>query len=264
MKLRRDDACRACGTALPKGTSAYWNAEERSVTCLACRAEPAPDDPPAPELDRGRPGASAAREHRRRRANREARTRSRHPLVGGLLLAVCGPPQHERAWASGGLGEEAVGRSLERFTAKGPAVILHDRRMPRGHGNIDHLAVAPTGVFVIDAKAIKGKVRLSQPLFGKPRLIVAGRNRTRLVDGLDRQVDAVHRALVEAGRDEVPVYGVFCFTKADLPMFGAAKIRGHRLHYVRATARKLNRSGPYEREAIEQIASTLAAAFPRA
>ncbi len=37
--------------------------------------------------------------------------------------------------------------------------------MPGGHGNIDHLAVAPTGVFVIDAKDIKGKVRVANPLF---------------------------------------------------------------------------------------------------
>jgi hypothetical protein len=136
--------------------------------------------------------------------------------------------------------------------------------MPRGRGNIDHLAVAPTGVFVIDAKAIKGKVRVSQPLFGQPKLIVAGRNRTKLVDGLDSQVDALRRALVAAGRDEVPVYGVFCFTKTDLPLLGATKIRGHHLQYVRATARKLNRSGPYEREMIEQLARTLAVAFPRA
>lgn len=234
------------------------------MTCLGCLAKPAPDDRPPPELDRGRPGASAAREHLRRRANREARTRRRHPLIGGLLLAAFGSPQHERAWASGGRGEEAVGRSLERRTANRPAVILHDRRMPRGRGNIDHLAVAPTGVFVIDTKAIKGKVRVSQPLFGKPRLIVAGRNRTKPVDGLDRQVGAVHRALVEAGRDEVPVSGVFCFTKADLPLFGAAKIRGHRLHHTRATARKLNRSGPLDADAIAAIASTLAVAFPPA
>jgi len=51
----------------------------------AQRTEPQP-----PELDRGTPGASAAREHERRRRNREARVRRRHPLIGGLLLAIGG------------------------------------------------------------------------------------------------------------------------------------------------------------------------------
>jgi hypothetical protein len=119
-------------------------------------------------------------------------------------------------------------------------------------------------VFVIDAKAVKGKVRIAQPLFGKPKLMIAGRNRTKLVDGLDRQLDAVRRSLVEAGFCDVPVYGVLCFTKADLPLLRTCQIRGHRLHYCRGTARKLNRSGQYGQDAIDQIACRLAVAFPPA
>jgi hypothetical protein len=284
MNLRRDDVCCRCRMALPKGTRAYWDAEARTVACVDClnvsgattrsspdhqgnpAREPASGRAPAstPEPDRGQPGASAAREHRRRRAGREARVRRRHPHVGRLLLAIGGPPQHERAWEIGSRGEEQVGRSLDRRTAKGPAIILHDRRMPASLANIDHLAVAPQGVFVIDAKAIKGKVRIARPLFGKPRLTIAGRNRTKLVDGLDRQVDAVRRALAQHGLHELPVLGVLCFTKADLPLLGAGKIRGHRLHYCRGTARELNRSGPLGPEAIGAIAAELEASFPRA
>ena len=69
--------------------------------------------------------------------------------------------------------------------------LLHDRRMPRGRGNIDHLAVAPTGVCVTDAKAHKGKVRIARPVFGLEKLLINSRDRTRLLDGLDRQVEAV-------------------------------------------------------------------------
>jgi hypothetical protein len=277
MKLRRDGVCCRCSADLPKGTSAYWNADERTVTCLDCmRAsteatrEPAQrvsdDTPPTPSLepDRGRPGASAAREHHRRRANREARVRRKHPHFGRLLLAISGPPQHETAWEIGSRGEEQVGRSLDRRTAKGPAIVLHDRRMPASSANIDHLAVGPRGVFVIDAKAIKGKARVARPLLGKPRLMIAGRNRTKLIDGLDRQVDAVRHALTRHGHGEVPVLGILCFTKTELPLLGAGKIRGHRLHHCRATARELNRSGPLRPEAIGAIAAELEAGFPRA
>jgi hypothetical protein len=119
-------------------------------------------------------------------------------------------------------------------------------------------------VFVIDTKAIKGNVRVARPLFGKPRLTIAGRNRTKLIDGLDRQVAAVRQALARNGHDEVPVLGILCFTRADLPLLGAGKIRGHRLHHRRATARQLNRSGPLVPEAIAAIAAELEASFPRA
>jgi len=68
-----------------------------------------------------------------------------NPLIGGLLLAIGGAPAHETAWATGGSGEQSVGRGLERRTANGPAILLHDRRMPGGYGNIDHLAIAPRG-----------------------------------------------------------------------------------------------------------------------
>ncbi len=276
LSLRRPDTCCACVRAIAAGTHAWWDARTRTVTCLDCRAAAAPraerrnetrqDESPVPgavPLDRGRAGASADREYLRRRRNREARTRVRHPHIGGLLLALKSPPQHELAFHQGARGERAVAVALERRTAHGPAVVMHDRRMPGGYGNIDHLAIAPRGVFVIDAKAVKGKVRIARPLLGKPQLRVRGRYRPKLLDGLDRQVAAVRDALDRHGHAGVPVEGVFCFTEADLPLFGG-EIRGHRLYRCRALARRLNRRGSLSPEAIEALADTLAGDFPPA
>lgn len=216
------------------------------------------------QLDRGTPGASAAREHARRRRNREARVRRRHPLIGGLLLAIGGAPAHETAWATGERGEQAVARGLEHRTANGPAILLHDRRMPGGYGNIDHLAIAPRGVFVIDTKAIRGRVRVSRPLLGSARLLVKGRDRVHLVNALDRQVAAVCSALARSGRGDVPVQGAFCFTKAELPLFGSSEIRGHRLCSERSLGRRLNAKGALGSEAIDALARVLASSFPPA
>jgi hypothetical protein len=174
------------------------------------------------------------------------------------------PPQHETSFHRGALGEQAVGASLGRRTADGPAIILHDRRMPAGHGNIDHLAVAPAGVFVIDAKDHHGKIRVATPLFGRPRLMIAGRDRTKLVDGLDRQVAAVRAALADNSHGGVPVQGVFCFTQGDLPLLGTPRIRGHLLLYRKALAKRLNAGGPLAAPGIEPLARLLAAAFPKA
>lgn len=268
LNLRRADACCVCGAPLAAGTRAHWNAARRVVTCVSCH-----DKTPVAHaariaqrstLDRGRAGASAEREFLRRRRNREARTRSSHPRVGGLLLALRGRPQHERAFAQGSRGERRVGELLDRRTERSGTVILHDRRMPGGYGNIDHLAIAPRGVYVIDAKAVNGRVRVSRPLFGGPKLLVAGHDRTKFADGLDRQVAAVRDALAAIGRPDISVSGVLCFTKADLPLLGGQQIRGHRLHYGRALTRKLNRRGPLTSEKIGALADELGRAFPRA
>lgn len=38
--------------------------------------------------------------------------------------------------------------------------VLHDRRVPGTRGNIDHLVVAPAGIFVVDAKRYDGLIRV--------------------------------------------------------------------------------------------------------
>jgi hypothetical protein len=212
--------------------------------------------------NRGQAGASVAREFERRRSNREFHTREAHPWIGGLLLALRGTPQHESAFHRGELGETAVAAYLEKHTARGSSILLHDRRMPGGLGNIDHLAIAPTGVFVIDAKNIKGKVRVANPLFGAPKLLIAGRNRTKLIDGLDRQVAAVRDALATSGHSDVPVRGVLCFTTADLPLLGTLKMRGHLLLYRKALGKRLNANGSLQPAAIDALARTLVAGLP--
>lgn len=234
------------------------------VVCLGLAAAPVVVDTTLPELDRGQPGASAAREYERRKRNRETRTRDAHPRIGGLLLALREPPQHETAFHRGDLGEKAVAESLERRVADGPAVILYDRRMPGGRGNIDLLAVAPAGVFVIDAKDIMGKVQIASPLFQADKLLISGYNRTKLIDGLDRQVAAVRAALDDGDHTGVTVQGVLCFTKADLPRLGTLKMRGHLLLYRKPLAKRLNADGPLDSTAIDALARTLAEALPPA
>jgi len=203
-----------------------------------------------------------AREYERRKHNREARTRKRHPWVGGVLLGLRGEPRHETAFRSGERGEQEVAASLERIAARGRAVVLHDRRMPGGYGNIDHLAVAPAGVFVIDAKNIKGKVRVASPLFGATKLQISGRDRTKLIDGLERQVTAVSHVLGANDCEDVPVQGVLCFTKADLPLFGTPKMRGQLLLSRRGVAKRLSSDGRLSVESIEELAQLLAADLP--
>lgn len=94
---------------------------------------------------------------------------------------------------------------------------LHDRRIPGSKANINHLAVGPAGVFVIDAKRYKGRVEKRDVggwLRHDERLYIAGRDRTALIESLTRQVSVVQDVL---GRSSAPprVYGVLCFAGAE-------------------------------------------------
>jgi hypothetical protein len=220
------------------------------------------------EIDAGTPGGSARREHERRRARREAKARERHPHIGSLLLRVQAVPRSETAWETGAEGEEALAAHLAKTCPD--VLVLHDRRIPGRRTNIDHLAVAPSGVFVIDAKRYKGKVEVRKPFLGDPSLFIAGRNKTKLVECLARQQEAV-RSTLAAAIPEMPVHACFCFLNparqtggSSLPLIRTLSINDFPLFYPRKLSKRLNAPGALSDASRLEVAELLVAAFPEA
>jgi hypothetical protein len=137
--------------------------------------------------------------------------------------------------------------------------LLHDRRVPGSFANIDHIAVAPSGVWVIDAKRYKGRIKVVNPLFGPPRLEIAGRDRSSLVDGLRRQVELVRSVLAPVG--EARVHGVLCFVEGELPLLRTPVMEGFPLLGRRSLAKRLNADGSLGVREIEAATSALAHAL---
>jgi len=184
------------------------------------------------------------------------------------MLRLQDEPQREKAWRDGAVGEEAVASHLAKTCPD--VVVLHDRRMPKSRANIDHIAIAPSGVFVIDAKRYKGKIEVRKPLFGDAKLVIRGRDKTKLVDGLRRQVDAV-RAGLAVVEQEVPVGGCFCFINPDgqaggsgIPLLRTLSIDGFPLFYPRRLSKHLKRPGPLDEERRAVLAEALVELFPAA
>jgi hypothetical protein len=220
------------------------------------------------DLDTGTAGASGRREYERRRARREEATRERHPRIGNLLLKFQEVPAHEQAWATGAAGEEELAACLARRCPG--AIVLHDRRMPGSRANIDHLAVAPSGVHVIDAKRYRGKIEVRTPFFGDAKLVIGGRDKTKLVDGLERQAEAV-RSFVSSVAPEITVTACFCFLNpagqaggSGIPLLRTLSIRGHSLFSPRKLAKRLNEPGALDPGQIRDLAAALATRFPSA
>lgn len=141
--------------------------------------------------------------------------------------------------------------------------LLHDRRVPdRVRANIDHLAVGPGGVTVIDAKALRGTVRVESVggLFSPRRklLKVNGRNCTRLVEGVKRQAEAVRVLLVRNGFDAVEVRCALCFSNVDgLPLLARLRIDEVVIDGPRAIAKLARRAGPVDAAAVQHLARML-------
>jgi hypothetical protein len=264
LHVRRDDRCSKCERAIAAGTEAFWVKLDRLVICVACAAEP----PLAAEM-RAAAGAGARLEYERRRQNRIDRGRDRYGRIGEWLAEQSSGPQHERAWARGARGEEENARRLERRLQGKPVTLLHDRHLPGRKTNIDHLAIGPSGVMVIDSKKLNGKVRVESRggLFSRrrPDLYVNGRRRTDLIDSVERQVELIRGILNEEGIFDVPVRGALCMADPEgLPLLGHLEIREVTIDGTRQIAKLVAEAGEIDSQRVTSVTTALEARLPPA
>lgn len=216
----------------------------------------------------GTAGGAAAAIHERRAAADAAATRSRWGFAAPLVDSFTGPKQSTQAWAKGAEGEARLGAFLESELA-GVAIVLHDRRIPGRNANIDHIAVGPTGVWVIDAKHYRGRVEkrdVGGLLRTDVRVFVDGRDQTKLVAKLTPQTDAVRGALtgtLEFSR--LSIRGAICFTSSDWGFLNLGKqftIDDVLITYPGALRDAIRAPGALEADAIGRLAARLATSLP--
>ena len=73
------------------------------------------------------------------------------------MAFLAGSKHSTEAWAVGAEGEQRIGGFLNRAVGD-RGVVLHDRRVSRGRANLDHLAIVPSAVWVIDSKHYRGRL----------------------------------------------------------------------------------------------------------
>lgn len=259
--------CVGCGADLPAKARAAWDKERRLATCESCVTTSFGAAPPVPAVERGLPGSSALREGQRRRERREGRINKAHPRLGRVILALTDEPQSTRSWQVGGKAEQELGEALERMREDGFGV-LHDRRIPGSEANIDHVVIGPAGAFAIDTKRYTGTIeRRNRGWFLDRdwRLYVNGRDKTRLVEAMPRQVDAVRQALASTTLPDCGVTAALCFVDSHWGI-GASPFVINDVHVLRPkTLGKLLRSnGTLNRDQILELECALAFALPAA
>nr|WP_227820296.1 nuclease-related domain-containing protein [Agromyces aureus] len=187
--------------------------------------------------------------------------RQRWGRFGGVAVALSDERQSTRAWSVGAAGEAIVGARLDGIPSD-QLRVLHDRRIPGSRANIDHVVVTPSGVWVVDAKRYRGRPELKAEggiLRARVEsLRVGGRDQTKLVTGVQRQVEHV-RAVVA----DVPVTGVLCFVEADWPLIGGSfVVQGIHVLWPRKPAERLSSTmGDVD---VAAVTNALTAHFPSA
>lgn len=227
----------------------------------------------AEDLHIGAAGSSARYQAERLRLDREQNTPGPTAL-GRAWGALFPSPElrrrqaQERAWREGAEGEQSLASFLAERCPE--VLMLHDRAAPMSRANIDHIAIAPSGVYVVDCKRYRGKIEVTRPLFGPQKLKIKGRDRTRLIAGLERQVAHVKAALADVDQ-EIPVHGCLCFVAPEgrfsdvgLPLIRTPRINGYPLYYARRLSRCLNRTGPIGDEQAAVLQTELAERLPPA
>ena len=276
IRLRYPAICSHCESALPPGTRGWWDTEQKEATCPGCHdfddgRQPAAAGDVATEAAAqietpggGEAGASARRIYEGKRRRREERIEEKWGVAAGLVKFFSKEPQSTKAWVKGSDEERRLATLLAK-AVDDKAVLLHDRRIPRSQANIDHIAVAPSGIWIIDARDYKGRVEQREVggLFKSDlRLYVDDRDRTKLVRGLARQIDSVLEALEEA---DVPIDAALCFVDAEWGFFSKPLRQGGVwITWPKRLCENIAAPGPLSPDDVAFFADRLASTLPPA
>jgi len=130
--------------------------------------------------------------------------------VKTVVTRFLGIPTAEQAWGTGAEGEEHVGRLLNKLRKAG-WLVMHDLEISHTGRNVDHLAIGPTGVFVIETKKLSGEVRVNGP-----SIKVNGYSQD-YVENLKEQARLVHELLNQRLEwDNLWVQGLLVFVEPEL------------------------------------------------
>ena len=85
-------------------------------------------------------------------------------FVGVWLVLRDSPPRYVEKWHDGAEGERKTAKALRPLKRRGWTMV-HDIQQP--YGNYDHIAVGPTGVYLLETKNLQGIVEIQD---GAPHL----------------------------------------------------------------------------------------------
>lgn len=234
--LRYGGTCKSCGRKVEQREMGWHDPKISKILCADC-------------------GNALAEQ------SDKAHTSPQSPIGGSSTLrwAKSGNSRNRR---KGAAGEYLMDLRLHRDLTNGE-VVLNDRRVPGGGGNIDHIVVAQSGVWIVDTKAWEGKLeyRGASGFFdANERLFFKGKDCTNLVDDIYAQVIPIAELLDDRS---IPIRPALVFTNADwastLRLMSNKPYRHNHvaIAWPKALISEIKRSGPLGSQAISTIGRRL-------
>lgn len=134
--------------------------------------------------------------------------------------------------------------------------MLHHRLARHDLPMIDHVVVAASGVWIVSREHVRcARVSVRGRLSATPKLRIGQRDRTTLVDALDRQATAVRGLLFD--QLDVPVHTALCLPGAEFPLLRSLSIGDHLIVRPPQLMDHLERRGPVKRVQAREVAALL-------
>lgn len=189
------------------------------------------------------------------------------PIGGSSALREAQRHPGSPSWLKGATGEYLTDRALDEDLRK-DARILTDRGIPGTRTNIDHLVVAPSGIWVIDSKYWEGRIeyRPDSVTSAHYRLWVGGVDRTDKLDKIYAQVIPVAQ-IVGKG---IPIEAALVLVLGDWSLASMPRLLMNRpfkhgpvwIAPPRVLIKRMNGPGPLSTEDVERLATLLDERLP--
>lgn len=231
--LRYGGKCISCGGKIAPEETAWHDPDVKKVTCKRCWSEHAPLIHPE--------------------------TKATNDVVGGSSTLKWSEQGDRRNRRKGAAGEYVMDRHLHRELQNGE-IIFNDCQVPNGRGNIDHIVVASSGVWVIDTKYWAGRIEYKNVgglTRGSDRLLIDGEDRTDLVNDIYAQVIPIATII---GERSVPIHPAIVFIDGNWNP-GVIRVLANRpyqhlgvwITWPKALSSKIGKQGPLSVETVEGI-----------
>lgn len=218
IKAKRLSICEVCTKEFEIGTEIYWSRSRSVIRCIKC-GEPHSIQTAS---SIGTPGKSAQVIVKKKLDARRERALAAFPKTGKLALRIIPPSKTTQNWEKGAKAEKEVGELINIFAKKHGFKVMHDRAVPDSKGNIDHIIISETGIFVVDTKNYDGKIKVKKETGRGGKLIenlyVNDYKKNNLIKKVKIQADLVQNVLTENGL-LYPVYGTLAFFHGEFPLF---------------------------------------------
>jgi hypothetical protein len=266
-RLHRLGRCINCGDVVRKDEEGWFDPDIDTVMCASCWPALVVARTPDPLADVPQPStAGGASGHVARTGHPDAVGADRTgPHAGtGSGRARRSDPR----WRSGTSSHYLTSLRLHR-ELDDRAVVLDDRRVPGARGTVAHVVVASSGLWIADAKRMKGLIEY-RPVSGSPaggHLLVGGQDRTAMVDDLWERVLALTNLVTDPS---VPVHPALVFVEGNwgsptgILTKRPLRHQGVWILWPGALIKLIEEPGPLTPEAVGVIGSVLDRALPPA